>query len=206
MDALRGGALLVARQLGPHLVTYSPLWPAEFERAARSIRDALGPAALLVEHMGSTSVPGLAAKPIIDITLAVPDSAQEAAYVPALRQAGFRLRVREPHWFEHRVFRGQDPVSNLHVYSAGCPEIDRVLLFRDRLRANPSERELYEQTKRRLAAQRWDFVQNYADAKTAVVEGIIARAQAEASTVPDASFHQRVTPDPSTGERRHPLR
>ena len=78
------------------------------------------------------------------------------------------------------MLRGRDPVSNLHVYSAGCPEIERVLLFRDRLRSHPAERDLYEQTKRRLAARHWDFVQDYADAKSTVVEGIIARAQAEA--------------------------
>ena len=88
----------------------------------------------LLEHAGSTSVPGLAAKPRIDIMLAVPDSADEPSYVPALEAAGYVLRIREPDWYEHRVFKGPDTDVNLHVFSAGCPEIARMLLFRDWLR------------------------------------------------------------------------
>jgi GrpB-like predicted nucleotidyltransferase (UPF0157 family) len=121
-------------------------------------------------------VPGLAAKPIIDMTLAVPDSADEDTYLPALEAAGYVLRIREPDWYEHRVFRGPDTNVNLHVFSEGCPEIDRMLGFRDWLRSNPADRELYERTKRELAAKKWDYVQDYADAKTAVVEEIVARA------------------------------
>ena len=82
---------------------------------------------LLLEHTGSTSVPGLAAKPIIDMTLAVPDSADEDAYLPELEAAGYVLRIREPDWFEHRVFKGPDTNVNLHVFSDDCPEIDRML-------------------------------------------------------------------------------
>ena len=89
---------------------------------------------MLLEHTGSTSVPGLAAKPIIDITLAVPDSSDEDAYAPALEAAGYVLRIREPDWHEHRVFKGPDTNVNLHVFSDGCPEIDRMLRFRDWLR------------------------------------------------------------------------
>ena len=86
------------------------------------------------------------------------------------------LRIREPDWFEHRVFKGPDTNVNLHVFSAGCPEIDRMLRFRDWLRSNEADRELYERTKRELAAQEWAYVQDYADAKTAVVEEIVARS------------------------------
>ena len=110
------------------------------------------------------------------MTLAVPDSANEDAYVPRLEEAGYVLRIREPDWYEHRVFKGPDTSVNLHVFSEGCPEIDRMLRFRDRLRNNPADRELYERTKRDLATKKWEYVQDYADAKTAVVEEIVARS------------------------------
>jgi GrpB-like predicted nucleotidyltransferase (UPF0157 family) len=158
------------------LVDYDPAWPGLFVREAKRIRAALDDRVVLLEHTGSTSVPGLAAKPIIDITLAVLDSADEDAYVPTLEAAGYVLRIREPDWYEHRVFKGPDTNVNLHVFSAGCPEIDRVLRFRDRIRENAADRELYERTKRTLAAKEWRYVQDYADAKTAVVEEIVARA------------------------------
>ena len=138
----------------------------------------LGSRALRIEHAGSTSVPGLAAKPVIDIVLAVADSADESAYAPALESAGYVLRIREPDWFEHRMFKGLDPETNLHVFSEGCSEIDRTLLLRDWLRLHPADRDLYERTKRALAAQEWEHIQNYADAKTAVIGEIIARARA----------------------------
>ena len=119
---------------------------------------------------------GLAAKPIIDILLAVPDSSDEQAYVPALEAAGYVLRAREPGWFEHRMFKGPDTDINLHVFTVGAAEIDRMLLFRDWLRANDADRGAYLQVKRDLAKRTWLHVQHYADAKTAIVEQIIARA------------------------------
>ena len=136
------------------LVEYDPKWALRFEREAHRIRAALGTRAMLLEHAGSTSVPGLAAKPIIDIVLAVPDSSNEDDYVPALEAEGYRLRIREPDWYEHRMLRKTDPSVNLHVFSADCPEIDRMLAFRDHLRTNEADRQLYERTKRELAAQR----------------------------------------------------
>ena len=160
------------------LVDYDDVWPVRFEREARHIRTALGVRALLVEHAGSTSVPGLAAKPIIDIVLAVPDSSDEDAYVPALEAEGYALRIREPDWYEHRVLKKLEPNINLHVFTEGCPEIDRMLAFRDHLRSDAADRELYERTKRELAARHWEYVQDYADAKTDVVEQIVARALA----------------------------
>lgn len=164
------------------VVDYDPEWPALFEREAARIRSVLGERVLRLEHTGSTSVPGLAAKPIIDMTLAVPDSADEAAYVPDMEGVGYVLRIREPEWYEHRLFKGPDTDVNLHVFSAGCEEIERMLLFRDWLRANDADRALYQRSKRELAARDWKYVQNYADAKTAVVEEIIARARANAAT------------------------
>jgi GrpB-like predicted nucleotidyltransferase (UPF0157 family) len=129
-------AAITVGTLIPHnapvtLVEYDPQWPALFDREAARIRAVLGEEAVLVEHAGSTSVPGLPAKPIIDIVLAVPDSADEQAYVPALEAAGYVLRIREPDWFEHRLFKGPDTNINLHVFTVGAAEIDRMLLFRD---------------------------------------------------------------------------
>ncbi len=158
------------------LVDYDPGWPALFERENQRIRAALGDTVLRLEHTGSTSVPGLAAKPIIDMTLVVPDSADEDAYVAPLETVGYVLRIREPDWFEHRVLKGPDTNVNLHVFSPGCAEVDRMVGFRDWLRAHDDDRDLYERTKRDLAAREWQYVQHYADAKTAVVEEIIARA------------------------------
>ncbi len=133
-----------------------------------------------LEHAGSTSVEGLPAKPIVDMVLEVPDSADEAAYAPDLEAAGYVLRIREPDWYEHRVFKGPDTNINLHVFTAGCEETDRMLLFRDWLRANDADRALYADTKRELAARDWKYVQQYADAKTAIVAEIMARAEAGA--------------------------
>ena len=160
------------------LVDYDPTWPKLFAREAQRIGRILGEKVIRIEHTGSTSVPGLAAKPIIDITLVVPDSAREADYVPLLEAEGYRLAIREPHWYEHRVLKGPDTNINVHTFSPGCPEIERMVGFRDWLRANDEDRALYERTKRELAARTWEYVQHYADAKTEVVEQIIARAQA----------------------------
>jgi GrpB-like predicted nucleotidyltransferase (UPF0157 family) len=147
------------------LAEYDPEWPSLYAREEARIRSILGDRVVRIEHTGSTSVPGLAAKPVIDITMVVPDSADEPAYVPDLEAAGYRLVIREPDWFEHRVFKGPDTNVNLHVFSPGCQEIERMVGFRDWLRSHPEDRELYEQTKRDLAAQTWAYVQNYADAK-----------------------------------------
>jgi GrpB-like predicted nucleotidyltransferase (UPF0157 family) len=160
------------------LAEYDPRWPALFAREADRIRSVLGSTAVLIEHAGSTSVPGLAAKPIIDIVLAVPDSAAEEAYLPALEAAGYVLRIREPGWFEHRLLKGPDTDINMHVFTAGASEIDRMLMFRDWLRVNDADRELYLQVKRDLAQRTWRHVQHYADAKAAIVAEIMARAAA----------------------------
>jgi GrpB-like predicted nucleotidyltransferase (UPF0157 family) len=158
------------------LVESDPAWPALYEREAARIRAALGERALLVEHVGSTAVPHLAAKPRIDVVLAVADAGEEAAYVPALETFGYVMRIREPEWYEHRLFKGPDTTMNLHVFSEGCEEICRMLRFRDHLRRDEADRLLYETTKRALAQRTWKYTQHYADAKTTIVEEIIARA------------------------------
>ena len=137
------------------IVDYDADWPKKFETNARIIADALGGSAQRVEHIGSTSVPGLAAKPIIDILVVVPDSAYESAYLPQLEAAGYVLRVREPDWNEHRMFRTPERDVHIHIYSAGCPEIQRNLTFRDCLRRSIDDRRRYEQTKRELAKKEW---------------------------------------------------
>jgi GrpB-like predicted nucleotidyltransferase (UPF0157 family) len=158
-----------------HIAAYDPEWPRLFQREDARIRGVLGERVLQLEHVGSTSVPGLAAKPLIDVTLVVTDSSDEGAYIPDLETAGYVLTIREPDWHEHRLLKGPDTNVNLHVFSEGCAEVGRMLAFRDWLRTHDDDRELYERAKRDLAAREWKYVQNYADAKTAVVQEIMAR-------------------------------
>lgn len=162
------------------IVDYDPQWPTLFQREAEKIRSALGSRVHAVEHAGSTSVPGLPAKPIVDIVLTVSSSAEEGEYGPSLQGIGYVLRVREPNWYEHRMLWSENEV-NLHVFSAGCPEINRMLLFRDWLRANPADRDLYARTKLALAERQWRDVQEYADAKAHFVNEIVERALVYAS-------------------------
>ena len=135
------------------IVDYDTEWPKKFEAHARVIADALGRAAQQIEHVGSTSVPGLAAKPIIDILVVVQNSADESAYMSRLEAAGYILRVREPDWNEHRMFRTHEKDVHVHIYSVGCAEIQRVLTFRDRLRINIDDRRRYEQDKARIGRE-----------------------------------------------------
>jgi GrpB-like predicted nucleotidyltransferase (UPF0157 family) len=179
-EEIRAGLIgpLIPHNAPITLVEYDPAWPELFAREADRIKSLLGSTAVLIEHAGSTSVPGLAAKPIIDIVMAVPNSADEQAYVPSLEGAGYVLRGREPDWFEHRRFKGPDTDINLHVFTAGSSEIDRMLLFRDWLRTNDADRAAYLRVKRDLAQRTWRHVQNYADSKSAIVEEIVERATA----------------------------
>ncbi len=180
-NRVRSDEELAAVRIGPteilnaqiYLAPYDAEWPRLFEREADRIRRALGTGAIVLEHAGSTSIPGLAAKPRIDIILGVADSADETGYVPPLDAAGYVLRIREPDWHEHRVFKGPDTDINLHVFSVGCAEIARMLAFRDHLRANGADRLLYERAKEDLAKRTWKFTQHYADAKSEVVEDIL---------------------------------
>jgi len=158
------------------IVEYDAAWPGKFERHALRLRGILGEAVLSIEHIGSTAVPGLAAKPIIDVMIVVRDSADETGYLPQLEAAGYELRVREPDWNEHRMFRTPERDVHIHVYSDDCPEIDRLLRFRNRLRSNPEDRKRYETIKRRLAVRGWSDMNAYASAKSEVIANIIAKA------------------------------
>ncbi|GAB3506853.1 GrpB family protein [Amycolatopsis cihanbeyliensis] len=172
------------------LAEYDPGWPLLYEREAERIRGVLGDRVVLLEHVGSTSVPGLCAEPIIDILLVVPDSDDEDAYLPALEKAGYRLVIREPDRERHRAFKGPDTDANLHVHSPDSGEIERFLIFRDHLRTDPADRDLYAGTKRELAARTWRYIQHYADAKTGVIGEIMARARGNV-----AARRVRRTPD-----------
>lgn len=161
---------------GPvRLVEYDPAWPTDYEFLAAKVRAALGAGVVTLHHVGSTSVPGLAAKPVIDLVLEVTDSTDEASYVPVLEAVGFTFGHREAE-FQHRMLKYAAPKANLHVYSGGCPETGRILAFRDRLRRDDADRALYEATKRTLAARSWRVIQDYADAKSDVVAEIMTRA------------------------------
>ncbi|RBM12885.1 hypothetical protein DI005_31015 [Prauserella sp. PE36] len=169
---------MLVRGLSPTTVTladYDPAWPARYEARAAELRRILGDRARLIEHIGSTSVPGLAAKPIIDIVVGIADPDDEPAYLPALEAAGYDLRVREP---GHRCFRAGEPDEpvNLHCYPPDHVEVHRYLAFRDRLRADAGDRELYEATKRELAQREWRDINYYAEAKRPVIFEILARA------------------------------
>jgi len=157
------------------VVDYDERWLVRFREVAERVRRALGEDALAVEHIGSTSVPGLAAKPIVDVLLTVADVGDEAAYVPALESAGFLLRVREP---AHRMVRTPARDVHVHVYEPDRPEVRDYLDLRDWLRVDAEDRELYAATKRMLARQPWDDMNDYADAKTDVISDILARARA----------------------------
>jgi GrpB-like predicted nucleotidyltransferase (UPF0157 family) len=156
------------------VVDYDPAWPARFIMERGRINRALDQLPHSVEHIGSTAVPGLAAKPIIDILLTVDDVQDEAAYRPALERAGYVLRVRED---GHRMFRTPQIDVHLHVYAAASPEVRRYLLLRDWLRASPADRVAYAQVKRRLAGQDWEDMNFYAQAKDSIVASVLGHAE-----------------------------
>ena len=159
------------------VVDYDPAWPGLYAVQEATIRAGLGERARRVEHIGSTAVPGLAAKPLIDVLLVVDDPAEEPSYLPALQAAGYVLRIREPDFYQHRMLRTPAGDVHVHIFAADSPEVERYLLLRDRLRGDEADRELYAATKRRLAARQWPTMQHYAEAKSTVIEAIIARAR-----------------------------
>jgi GrpB-like predicted nucleotidyltransferase (UPF0157 family) len=164
---------------GPiQLVDADPRWSSQFEILRDVIHRVLGRRVLALEHVGSTSVPGLLAKPILDISLVVSDPASEQDYVPMLATVGYVLHLREPDWFEHRLLRHRDPAANVHVFGPHSVEVERMICFRDLLRTHAELRQEYASAKRELAAHYWDYVQDYANAKSQIVERILAEAQA----------------------------
>ena len=156
------------------IVEYDPAWPARFADERERIASALGPIARRIDHVGSTSVPGLAAKPVVDIQVAVDDPDDDAALVVPLTRAGYVLRVIEP---EHRMFRSPQRDVHVHVWESGSDHERRHLLFRDWLRESADDRALYESVKRQLAGREWQDSNDYAQAKSDVVVEIMTRAE-----------------------------
>ena len=175
------------------VVDHDPAWAAQYEALAVAIRGALGKGVLALQHIGSTSVPCLVAKPVIDIDLVVADPRDEDAYRPALAEAGYDLVIREPGWYEHRAFRHQDPdgiqqlpLSNLHVFGPHCPEVARHRVFREWLTANPEDRERYVEAKLRAADEAnaaGETTMGYNARKQAVIHEIYRRAFAAAGWI-----------------------
>ena len=166
---------------------YDPEWPRLYARGEARIRGALGGRVVRIEHAGSTSVPGLPAKPLIDVVLEVPDSSDEATYVPDLEAAGYRVVIREPEWYEHRVFKGPDTNVNLHVFTAGCDEVDTMLLFRDHLRKSADDRELLranEARARRVSVEVRAAVRRCEDGRGAGDHGAGALGRFAAEIIP----------------------
>lgn len=155
------------------IVDYDATWPARFEAERARVQQALGACALRIEHIGSTAVPGLAAKPIIDLLVTLEDLDDDTATVAALTAVGYELRVRES---GHRMFRTHQHDVHVHIWGDADPEVTRYLRFRDRLRQSSEDRQAYEQLKRELARSEWPDMNDYADAKGALIEDILARA------------------------------
>lgn len=161
------------------IVDHDAAWSQDYAEVADRIRGALGDRVIALDHVGSTSVPGLPAKPIVDIDLTVSDGADEDAYVPALEAAGFVLRIREPWWYGHRLLAADDPRSFVHVWSPECPEPARHLIFRDWLRAHPDDRALYLAAKRAAAAAanaHGEHMMDYNARKSDTIREIYGRA------------------------------
>lgn len=162
---------------GITIVDYDPNWPLIYQKLKDKI-DGVLKIPHCIEHCGSTSVPGLCAKPIIDILLLVEDPNNENDYVVPLHKLGYALRIREADWYNHRMLKKEDPLVNLHVFQFDCPEAKRMLEFRDWLKTHPQDKALYGSTKQKLATQSFEYVQDYADAKSKVVSTIFSHINA----------------------------
>ncbi|KAI1163230.1 GrpB domain protein [Nemania serpens] len=160
------------------IVDYRPEWPAMYADVERRIRQALGDRAVMVQHVGSTSVPGLAAKDVIDVDLAVADPVDEESYVPDLQAAGFHFLLREPAWYQHRLFYLEEPYTNLHVFGPDSPELVRHRLFRDWIREHDDDRARYMAAKQEaaeIAFAAGERVQQYNYRKEPVIRDILRR-------------------------------
>ncbi|KAL3456184.1 grpb/dephospho-CoA kinase [Aspergillus heterothallicus] len=162
------------------IVEPDPTWPAAFAVIEARIKSVLPEGELYIQHVGSTSVPGLPAKAVIDIDVVVPDPAAEEAYVPALESAGFVFLFRERKWHQHRFFHCEEPYANIHVFGPDCPEVVRHRLFRDWLRdpKNQGDRDLYASVKRQAAKasrEAGETVMEYNNRKEPVIREILGR-------------------------------
>jgi GrpB-like predicted nucleotidyltransferase (UPF0157 family) len=175
LDARLAAVLVHGLQpVTPVVVTYDDGWPRRFAAHRDRIVAALRGRARVVEHIGSTSVPGLAAKDVVDVLVGVDDPDDECAYLPDLVAAGYELRVREP---GHRALRETTgPRVNLHCYTPDDDEVAKYRLLRDHLRTHPDARRDYEATKRALAGREWPDMNHYAEAKGPMIRRLLRDA------------------------------
>nr|WP_249418554.1 GrpB family protein [Citrobacter freundii] len=157
------------------VVTYDPSWPEIYSELESKIKDILGSNLLRIDHVGSTAVPGLAAKPVIDIDVTVAEAANEEVYLLALEKLGYRLIVREPRFHGHRLFHYENPRVNLHVFTQDTPETARHLLFRDWLRQSEKDCKLYADAKFEAIKGCSFDIHKYHENKSKVVHDIYQR-------------------------------
>ena len=175
LDSYLDDVLIGGRERGQVVIdNYDPVWPRRFLLERDRIRAAMGGAAIRIEHIGSTSVPGLAAKPIVDVLVTVADPEADELVAPTLEAAGYELRVREA---GHRMFRTSARDVQVHVWADDDGEVDRYLMFRDRLRTSPERRREYERLKRELAQRDWPDINHYANAKGPFIESVLAEEE-----------------------------
>ncbi|EEA25263.1 hypothetical protein TMatcc_006514 [Talaromyces marneffei ATCC 18224] len=170
------------------IIEYDIIWPEQFSIVHQRIQQALGNRVLAIEHIGSTSVPGLPAKAVIDVDIIIADPTQEADYVPALEAAGFQFVFREPFWYDHRFFGLEEPYANVHVFAPDCPEHLRHVAFRDWLRECAEDRLLYASVKREAAevtCQDGGTVMDYNDRKAFVIRDILSRVDSKTAGLMD---------------------
>ena len=163
------------------LAPHDPAWARRFEEVRAGIAASLGPEARSIEHFGSTAVPGLDAKPILDVLVARGPEARFEAWARRLAPLGYAharedsTAQGEGQWF----FRDAPRTVHIHVYPDGTRAHRRHLAFRDALRRDPALREAYARLKRGLATREWGTVQDYADAKTDFVRRVEKEALGE---------------------------
>lgn len=159
------------------LAAYDPIWPRRFEQWSESLLAALPERPSLIAHVGSTAVPGLPAKPVIDILVSVADPDEEAGYVPAIEDLGVQLRSRDDQRRFFRPFAGRPRDVQIHVARSGGDWERRHLLFRDYLRAHPRAAAEYLEAKRAAAATWADDRYAYTDAKGVTIRKLMAEAE-----------------------------
>lgn len=165
-----------ARGRAYEIIDYDPAWPEMFEKEAARIKAALGDVAVRIEHVGSTAVPGLAAKPIIDIQVSVAEMFPRERFVAPLEALGY-LFLPDPTDPDHEYLKrevGGARTHQIHVCPAGSEWERRHLLFRDHLRAHQEDAARYAELKRRLAAEHPNDILGYIDGKTPFVREIEA--------------------------------
>lgn len=160
------------------IVDYDPTWPEQFRQLGTRLREALGPLALRIDHIGSTSVPGLAAKPILDCQISVASLEPVAAYLPGMESAGFRWRADNPERTKRYFREAAGPRTHIHVRAAGSWSEQFALLMRDYLRAHPEEAGSYAALKRELADRLGSDRHAYTDAKDPFIWALMVRANA----------------------------